>query len=302
MMKLPTYVIVTPARNEARFIALVLESVIAQTALPLRWVVVSDGSTDETDALVLRYAQSHPWIELLHLDSGVQRNFAGKVNALHAGYERVQGLAFDAVAFLDADLEFAPQYFAFLLEKLAGSAALGLVGTAYVELDNESYDYNFVSREHVAGACQLFRRACYEQIGGYRAIAGGAIDSIIGIEARMYGWQTRTFTEMYSRHHRKMGTAGSGPLRSRFKTGMKDYAIGNHPLWELVRGLYQMTRPPFLLRGVAVWAGYVWATLRCKPRAVPAEVMRFYRREQMLRLSAFVKRCIHGVRREEKAC
>lgn len=301
-MSLPTYAIVTPARNEERFIARVLESVVGQTVHPVRWVIVSDGSTDQTDAIVANYAHAHSWIELLRVDRVSERNFAGKAAALHAGYARLRELDFDAVAFLDADLDFAPEYFAFLLDKLACDAALGLAGTPYVEPDLASYDFKFVSRDHVSGACQLFRRSCYEQIGGYRVIASGAIDSIIAIEARMMGWKTRTFTEMFLRHYRTMGTAGSGPLRARFNAGMKDYAIGNHPLWEIARALYQMTLPPFLLRSAAILSGYLWAFLSRQPRAVPVDVMCFYRREQMERLKTFLCRRLHLKHVEESAC
>ncbi len=120
------------------------------------------------------------------------------------------------------------------------------------------YDYRFVNIEHVSGACQVFRRECFEAIGGYTPVKGGSIDHIAVISARMKGWKTRTFTEKSCLHHRTMGTAGRSLLQSRFKLGLKDYSMGNHPIWEFFRATRQMTLPPVLTGGLALAAGYLW--------------------------------------------
>jgi len=289
-MRLPTYVIVSPARNEARSIESTIQSVVAQTVLPLRWVIVSDGSTDGTDEIVQKYVADHPWIELLRMPERKERNFAGKVYAFNAGRERVKDLPYEVLVSLDADITFESDYFEFLLGKLAADAGLGLVGTPFRETTNETYDYRFVSIEHVSGACQVFRRKCFEDFGGYLPVKGGAIDNIAVISARMKGWKTRTFTEKSCLHHRAMGTAQQSAWAARFKFGGKDYAIGNHPLWEVFRTAYQMTKRPFVIGGVALGAGYVWAWLRRAERPVSGELMRFHRREQMARLKRFFSR------------
>ena len=118
MSKLPKYVLITPARNEAELIAGTIESVVAQSVRPEKWVIVSDGSTDGTDDIVKRYMAEHPWIELVRTPERQERHFAGKVYAFNAGYERVKGTPYDVVASLDADITFDPDYFVFLLEKL----------------------------------------------------------------------------------------------------------------------------------------------------------------------------------------
>jgi len=290
MTKLPAYVVVTPARNEERSIEMTIRSMIAQTAPPLRWVIVSDGSTDGTDDIVKKYSATHPWIELVRMPQREERHFAGKVYAFNAGRARVQELPYEVIASLDADITFEPDYFAFLLEKLAADATLGLVGTPFRETSNDTYDYRFVSIEHVSGACQVFRRECFEAIGGYVPVKGGAIDNIAVITARMKGWKTRTFTDKVSVHHREMGTAQRGLLLAKFMFGGKDYAIGNHPAWELFRVAYQMTRRPFLLGGLALGAGYFWASFRRVERPVSSELMAFHRSEQMRRLKLFSKK------------
>lgn len=284
---LPTYVIVTPARNEAQFIECTLKSVIAQSVRPLRWVIVSDGSTDGTDEIVARYIADNPWIELVRMAERAERNFAGKVLAFNAGYARVKGLDYQAIVSLDADISFDSDYFEFLLKKLVDDPLLGLTGTPFQELSGRMYDYRFVSVEHVSGACQVFRRECFESIGGYIPVKGGSIDHIAVIASRMKGWKTRTWAEKVCLHHREIGTAQRNVLGSRFKYGIKDYVIGNHPVWELFRSVRQMMLPPVCVGGLALGAGYLWAMLRHVDRPVPQELISFHRHEQMERLKKF---------------
>jgi poly-beta-1,6-N-acetyl-D-glucosamine synthase len=289
MLKLLDYVLITPARNEAQFIELTIQSVVKQTVPPIKWVIVSDGSTDGTDEIVRKYANEHPWIELVRMPLRRERHFAGKVHAFNAGYARVQHLDYEVLGSLDADVSFDQDYFSYLLRKLAEDRTLGLVGTPFKEGTNPTYDYRFVSIEHVSGACQLFRRECFAQIGGYVPVKGGCIDHIAVISARMKGWKTRTFTEKVCLHHRQMGTAQNSVLMARFRNGRKDYVIGNHPMWELCRAAYQMTKKPMVLGGLMLVSGYVWALIRRVERPVSPELVAFYRREQMQRLRRFFK-------------
>ena len=288
MLKLPTYVLVTPARNEAQFIESTIQSVVAQTMRPLKWVIVSDGSTDGTDEIVSRYAVAHEWIELLRMPERKERHFAGKALAFRAGKVRVDGLPYEVIANLDADITFEKDYFTFLLGKLAVDPLLGVVGTPYVERSGETFDYKFTSLDHVSGACQVFRRECYEGIGGYAAVKVGTIDCIAVITARMMGWKTRTFTSKVCYHHRKVGTAQRGVMKANFYTGVMDYAMGNHPLWQFSRIIYQMTRRPIFVRGLALGMGFLWALMRHGERPVSREFITFHRREQMERLKSKV--------------
>jgi poly-beta-1,6-N-acetyl-D-glucosamine synthase len=286
---LPAYVLVTPARNEARFIERTIQSIIAQTVHPLRWAIVSDGSTDGTDEIVSRYAAAHGWIELVRMPERKERHFAGKVMAIRAGVERMNGLPYEVLASLDADITFERDYFEFLLARLAADPQLGVTGTPYKDTGGDSYDTRYAARDHVPGACQVFRRACWEEIGGYFPSRGGFIDSTATLMARSKGWKTRTFTEKNSLHHRLVGTAEHGPFHSRFDLGKQDWAIGNHPLWEISRGLYQMTKKPYVLRGMTILAGYVWAALRGVERPLPRELQALRRKEEMAQLARFFR-------------
>jgi biofilm PGA synthesis N-glycosyltransferase PgaC len=286
MATLPVYVLITPARNEAEFIELTLKSVVAQTIRPLKWVIVSDGSTDGTDQIVSKYAANHPWIECVRMPERRERHFAAKVHAFNAGYARMKDLQYEFIGSLDGDISFDDNYFSFLLQKLAEDSALGLAGTPFK--DSAMYDYRFVSIEHVSGACQLFRRVCFEEIGGYVPVKSGGIDHIAVLTARMKGWKTRTFTDKICLHHRKIGSAERGALMAKFRAGALDYALGGHPLWELFRTAYQMTRKPYVIGGLMVMAGYVASSIRRIERPVSHELVEFRRLEQMRRLRKFL--------------
>lgn len=280
---LTRYVIVTPARNEAKFVGALIEAVAAQTVLPLRWTIVSDGSTDGTDEIIRRYADQYSWIHLVRMPERSARNFAGKVFAFNAGFETVKDLPYEAIASMDADLTFDAQYFEFLLSKLTDDPSLGLVGTPFEE-EGRTYDYRFVSIEHVSGACQLFRRECFAAVGGYTPLEGGGVDHVAVLTARFRGWRTRTFVEKVVYHHRPQGSANRSVWRDKYRIGKLDYDLGGHPLWELFRAAYQMSKPPYFLGGLLILSGYAVTMARGKPRAVSGEITRFRQREQMERL------------------
>ncbi|ACH38095.1 MAG: hypothetical protein ACD_55C00092G0002 [uncultured bacterium] len=284
------YVLITPARNEEKYIELTIQSMIRQTVRPMKWVIVSDGSTDRTDEIAGKYLPEHPWMELIRTPERESRNFGGKVRAFNAGYESVRSLPFEFVGNLDADISFSPDLFEFLLGKFADNPKLGVAGAALMEKGSVVYDYDIVNVEHVSGACQLFRRSCYEQIGGYQSIKGGGIDWTAVTTARMMGWQTRTFPENSFLHHRTMGTGKGSVLGSRFRFGKQDYYLGGHPVWEIFRGLYQMTKEPYLVGGAFLLSGYVWGWLSGTKRPISDQLVAFRRKEQMERLKQIARR------------
>ncbi|MDD5760366.1 MAG: glycosyltransferase family 2 protein [Desulfobulbaceae bacterium] len=283
---LPSYVLITPARNEAAFIELTIESMIKQTVLPIKWVIVSDGSTDGTDDIVRKYTTEHKWIELVRMPERAERHFAGKVHAFNAGYARVRDLKYDVIGSLDADISFDEDYFFYLMGRFAENPQLGVAGTPFRE-GTHQYDYRFTSIEHVSGACQLFRRECFEGIGGYVPIQGGGIDWLAVLTARMKGWKTMTFTEKFCVHHRTMGTGMYSGLMVKFRGGYHDYLMGVNAVWQLLRSVYQMRKRPFLVGGCTLFAGYSWAMVTRAERLVTKEVIEFQRKEEMHRLRDF---------------
>jgi glycosyltransferase involved in cell wall biosynthesis len=262
---------------------------ISQTAPPLCWVIVSDGSTDGTDEIVRNYAADHPWIVLIRMPERAERHFAGKVHAFNAGYERVKDLPIDIVGNLDGDVSFGPGHFEFLIDKMAENPRLGVAGAPFRE-GTFQYDYRFSNIENVWGGCQLFRRECFEAVGGYMPLKGGCIDHVAVLSARLHGWETRTFTEKVCQHHRVMGTALQGSLKAKFKLGVKDHFVGNHPLWELFRLAYQMKHRPYVIGGLALGWGFASSMIRGAETPLSPELVTFVRREQMQRLTRLVER------------
>lgn len=286
-----TYVLITPARNEADYIELTIQSMIEQTKPPLKWIIVSDGSTDGTDDIVKKYLQAHSWIELVRTPERKERHFAGKVMAFNAGYEKVKNLNYDIIGNLDADLSFEKDYFEFLLSRFAENSKLGVAGTPFME-DGKHYDFRFASTDHVSGACQLFRKACFEQIGGYIPIKGGGIDWVAVTTARMQSWKTQTFIEKTCTHHRKIGTGNSSKLMAAFNYGQKNYYLGGHPLWHLSRSIFQMKNKPYIIGGILLLWGYLWASIKRMERPISPELMRFYRAEQRQRLKNIFRKVV----------
>jgi glycosyltransferase involved in cell wall biosynthesis len=141
MLTLPKYIVITPARNEEEFIELTLKAVVSQIIRPLKWVIVSDGSTDGTNDIVRTYAAANPWIELLQMPERKGRDFAGKVHAFNSGYRKVGEMEYEVIVSLDADISFEEDYFSYLLTRLAEDPELGLVGTPFREKSGQTYDY-----------------------------------------------------------------------------------------------------------------------------------------------------------------
>jgi poly-beta-1,6-N-acetyl-D-glucosamine synthase len=277
------YVLVTPARNEEAFIEMTIKSMITQTLRPEKWVVVSDGSTDRTDEIVKKYTAQYDWIELVRMPERKERDFGGKVLCFNAGRERVACLPYDLIGNLDADLTFESDLFELLICQFSMNPKLGVGGAPFTE-GKGTYDFRYSSIEHVSGACQLFRRECFDEIGGYKPMKGGGIDVLAVLTARMKGWQTRSFPERVCFHHRTMGSAKDTAAGISYRLGQKDYMLGRHPIWQLFRSLYQMRRAPVFVGGIMLLAGYCSFALARVKRMIPEDVIQFQRREQMARL------------------
>jgi poly-beta-1,6-N-acetyl-D-glucosamine synthase len=279
------YVILTAARNEEAYIAKTLQSVLDQTDPPLRWVIVSDGSTDRTDAIVREYAAKCGFIELLTVPREGGRNFGSKANALRAGYERVRGLNHEFVAILDADISFDPSYYAEMILRFDRDADLGLAGGLLLDCWKEQFIPQAVSCEwSVSGPVQMFRRSCYDAMGGYRPLPHGGVDAVAEIMVRMQGKRVRTFPEVRVLHHRYTSTEKGSAAVAAFRNGIKEYAYGVHPLFEIVKCVRQFREKPLLVGSLMRFTGYSWAVLRREPRPIPPDVLRFEQAEQMRRL------------------
>ena len=284
------YVLITAARNEETFIPLTLASVAAQTQLPERWIITDDGSTDRTAEIVAAFARQHPWITLVRNPRRAGRNFGAKAAAVNAALAQMSRLEFEVLGNLDADTSFDPDYMAFLMEQFSADPRLGVAGTPFTQAGGyDSTRDSFEGENFVAGPIQMFRRDCFREIGGYTASPAGGVDWIAVMTARLKGWTTRSFSARRFHHHRSMGTAEKSPVAALFSYGQKDYYLGGSPVWQGFRVTYRLAKKPYLLGGLALLAGYVWAAVRRVKRPVSDELMRFHRREQGLKLKAILR-------------
>jgi biofilm PGA synthesis N-glycosyltransferase PgaC len=295
------YVLITPAHNEEAFIEKTLASMVSQTVLPERWVIVDDGSIDRTAEIVERYAERRTWIQLVRRPQRSDRSFAGKAHAFNVGLERVRSLAFDVIGNLDADISFEPDYFEFLLHKFTEYPRLGVAGTTMCEANHDALRDTFYHFRDVFGACQLFRRECFEEVGGYTPIKWGGIDWIAVRTARLKGWETRSFPDRFFFHHRPMGETEGNVWKARFDYGRKDYFLGNHPLWQVLRVGYQMLKWPYVIGGLTLAAGYMYSVFARIERPVTPELLKLHRQEQLERLRTLFRQFVKNRRLEVRS-
>ena len=284
------YVLITPARNEEEFIEKTIQSVVRQTVLPLKWFIVIDGSPDKTDTIIKHYLKENQWIELIKIPESnrKQRDFASKVYAFNAGQEKARKLDYDIIGNLDADISFDADYFEYLLEKFYKNDRLGVGGTPFKE-GKVQYDFRFASTNHVSGACQLFRRECFEDIGGYTPLKRGGIDLLAVMTARMMGWYTQTYSGKICFHNKVKKKKKKHAWKDYWKSGYHDYLMGSHFVFQLFRSLYHMTNHPYVLRGSALILGYIWALVTMPKKYVSRELKQFRQKEQLNRIQSMLK-------------
>jgi glycosyltransferase involved in cell wall biosynthesis len=274
------YIIITPAHNEEAFIERTIESMISQIVRPSRWVVVNDASKDRTGEIVSQYVRRYDFIKLVNVDRKDGRNFGNKVAAFNRGLESIQDCHYEYLGNLDADISFSADYFANLLARFDSDLRLGVGGGMVHTYVNGEFVSQNVSPDSVAGAVQLFRRACFEQIEGYTALPYGGIDAAAEIAARMMGWNVRTFAELPVSEHRRTGTAIAGPLEARLKEGRRFHSLGYGFFFYSLRCAYRSLERPKIIGSVLAILGYLWSWIRREPIALSPEVARYLKAEQ----------------------
>ena len=278
------YAIVSPVRNEQENIGLTLDSVVSQTVLPRQWIIVDDGSTDQTATIVSEYARTFPWIRLVHRkDHGKTFGVAqGQViKAFYEGFRYVNLNALGFVCKLDGDLVLGPDYFEQLLNRAANDAKLGIISGVTYYMYGGRRILESTPGHHTLGAASLYRTACFQEIGGLVTSLGW--DTLDGIRAQMRGWKTRSYPELQILHLRPMSSSGDWD-KGRISNGRTDYLLGYHPLFELARCIFRMFHPPYFKGGLLMLFGYIRAAMRGDEQVVTAEERRFLQRQQLRRL------------------
>lgn len=283
------YVLITAARNEEKYIENTIKAIIAQTVLPVKWIIVSDGSTDRTDEIVQQYSANYDFITLIRKTANIngQVDFSSKVNAIKMGYENLQGIDYNFIGILDGDITFDSYYYENILNKFFDNSRLGIAGGIILD----QYDDHCIRRSpnrsnYVSGCIQLFHRKCYEDVGGLFLIKEGGEDTITAITAQMKGWVVEAFEECEVYHH-KHSKNTRAKLKEAFRTGRMFYAMGSLPLFEVLKSIKSITAKPYLLFAVTRMCGYLIPYFRRQRRPVTEEFILFMRKEQFAQLKFF---------------
>ena len=282
------YVIISPVKDEERYVDLTLRSVTQQTVPPALWIIVDDGSSDRTLEIVARYAAQFPYTRVLqHRKGGARRPGSPVIQAFNHGYASLDGFDYDFIVKLDCDLSFEPGYFEQLLSRFRDDETLGIASGVYLESDRDDvWRPVTMPAYHAFGACKVVRRQCYEAIGGFPAAAGW--DTVDEIRAMARGWTSRHFEDLQTRHHKREGT-GIGPVLTSRMHGEIFYVTGGDPLFLILKILHRVGTPPFGLNALALTVGYLAAMLKRTPRLVNADEARCYRkllRQRLFSISA----------------
>jgi GT2 family glycosyltransferase len=279
------YVLITAAYNEGANIGDTIDAVLAQSVTPKKWAIVSDGSTDNTDAIIKQYSDRNDIIEYIRREkSGEAPGFVSKVCAIQAGYKALSGTLYRFVGILDADITFGKDYYEQVISKFHEDVTLGIAGGFIYECRGgifESRPSNTATS--VAGGIQLFRRECYEAIGGHVPLPYGGEDWVCEILARKNGWAVTAFPGLVA-YHQEPSEARRGALRDAIRAGKMDYAVGSHPLFEVVKCIRRVSERPFLVRALFRLLGFTWCGIRGEQKTISADIVDYLRREQMKRL------------------
>ncbi len=286
------YVVITPVRNEEKFIRKTLQSMASQTVLPEQWIIVDDGSKDKTGDIIKEFSRTYSWIEIVNKeDRGYREPGTGVIEAFYEGYKLIRPANWQFLVKLDGDLSFGSDYFEGCLRQFQSQPKLGIGGGVvlvykYGQLVIDSpHDPPF----HVRGATKIYRRECWEQI--YPLLKAPGWDTVDEVKANMYGWTTRTFHDFQVIQHKYTGGA-DGIWRNWYKNGLGSYITGYHPLFMLAKCLKRAPRRPVLVTSVALWMGFCSGYIRKIPRTQDPDVIRYLRKQQLRRL--FLQPSIYG--------
>lgn len=294
----PRYVIISAVRNEAKHIEETIRSMRAQTARPAQWILVDDGSSDGTGEIVDHWASMEPWIVAIHRRDGSparcgtpeahqargkRARRAKEIEAFYEGFRRISVPDWEYIGKLDGDLGFDAEYFEKCFVEFARDSRLGIGGGVICHQATDGELRTETTPEfHVRGATKIYRRACWDDIGG--VLPGAGWDTIDEVKANMLGWKTRSFHDLEVIHFRPTGAA-AGAWHNAVKNGLWNYTCGYHPLFMLVKCLKRLWRKPLLIDSTGLAYGFIQAYVTGSPQIEDKRVIRYLREQQLRRLS-----------------
>lgn len=283
-MNSPSYVLVTPVKDEENTIGITIQSVLNQSVLPREWVIVSDNSTDSTDDIVRRYASKHRFINFIRVQGNSERSFASVVHVTEAGLKALKTRNYDYLGLLDGDVRLRSDYYETLLKHFSLDPGLGLAGGLVLDVINGKV----VNRRHymkdVAGATQFFRRECFESVGGLIAIPEGGWDALTCFMARAKGYKTATFPELIVEHLKPRDASQGNAIARNWHAGKREYAWGNHPLFQVIKCFIYFLESPIVIGASIRLAAFVWSYIIRKKRIIDPKLVSIIRDEQLRRI------------------
>ena len=276
------YVIVTPVRDEAAHLARTIESIARQSVQPIEWIIVNDGSTDGTAEIIDKAAREYSWLHPVHRSNrGFRKPGGGVVDAFNEGYQAIQCTEWDFMVKLDGDLSFEAGYFQKCFERFEQEPKLGIGGGAVYNLINGRLYAEDCPAFHVRGATKIYRRACWDSLGGLWPAPGW--DTIDEVKAQRLGWRTRTFGDLRLVQHRPTGQA-DGFWRVLVKYGRANYIAGYHPLFMLVKCGRRLVQKPYIIGSLGLLYGFITGYTKHVPQLDDRATIAYLRQQQLNRL------------------
>lgn len=279
------YIVVTPVRNEQANFSTTIESLVAQTIRPLEWLIVNDGSNDYTGSVANSAAAQHSWIRVVHRsDRGFRQPGTGVIEAFYDGLAAIQTSNWEYLVKLDGDLAFAPNYFERCFERFRQHARLGIAGGLVCRQHGDTFvaDSAGDPEFHVRGATKIYRRMCWEQMGGLIKAPGW--DTVDELKANMLGWETCTFRDIEIHQLKPTGSA-DGNWQNWIKNGLANYVTGYHPLFMLAKCFKRTFSWPYGVEAGALALGFLSGYIHGTPRVKDAEMIRYLRNQQLRKLT-----------------
>ncbi len=277
-----SYLIISPVRNEEAYIEKTINSVLNQTIRPIEYIIVNDGSTDNTEYIISKYVNKHKWIKTIKRPPKDHAPGAGVVKAFYEGLNNISYKNWDFIVKLDGDLQFESKYFEILLRRFNNNSKLGIASGKTYQYRNGRLVMDSMPDDHVRGPAKMYRRKCWEDIGGLRKVLGW--DTIDELNAQVLGWETKSYKDLVLIHFKPIGYKQKNIFKRETTAGERQHFLGYLPTFAIFRGVYRMFQKPYFIAGFLNIYGFLNALFFSKSRINDQNIINHLRKKQKQRL------------------